>query len=259
VPQILALWCHPRSLSTAFERMMIERGDLTVLHERFLYLYYVVQNPHLVIAQQLDRIEPWMRSTFDEIVDDIIAERSRGPVFFKDMALHVHNPKGYHGDDEFLGQFSNAFLIRDPATAILSHLKQNPEMIFEEVGYEAQFALFEKVAEMTGAVPVVIDGADLEQDPEGVVRAYCAAMGIPFIGSALRWDDKVPPQLSEGDPWHIDLFGTTGFEQAVETFDPALVDHPHFDEYRTRSMPFYEAMHVDRLQPARDPGREDNG
>lgn len=37
---LLALWAHPRSLSTVFGRVMIERGDLLVLHEPFSYLYY---------------------------------------------------------------------------------------------------------------------------------------------------------------------------------------------------------------------------
>ena len=27
------LWAHPRSRSTALERMMMQRGDVTVLHE----------------------------------------------------------------------------------------------------------------------------------------------------------------------------------------------------------------------------------
>ncbi len=66
--RIIALWCHPRSLSTAFERMVIERGDLEVIHEPFLYLYYVVQNPHLVIARQEPEILPHMSRSFDEIV-----------------------------------------------------------------------------------------------------------------------------------------------------------------------------------------------
>jgi len=248
VHQVLALWCHPRSLSTAFERMMIERGDVKVVHERFLYLYYVVQNPHLVIAQQLESIEPWMRSSFEEIVDGIDDEAAERPVFFKDMAVHVHNPKGYHADEVLLSRFSNAFLIRDPDVAVLSHLKQNPNMVFEEVGYDAQFTLFEKVREMTGTDPVVIDAADLEADPEGVVRAYCSAMGIPFIASSLQWGETVPLQLSDGDPWHFDLFGTTGFEVAVESFDRDLRSHPRFVEYRDRSMPFYEAMRVNRVQ-----------
>ena len=38
---IIALWSHPRSMSTAFERIMRSRGDLDCLHEPFMYDYYV--------------------------------------------------------------------------------------------------------------------------------------------------------------------------------------------------------------------------
>ena len=228
--------------------MMMERGDITVLHERFLYLYYVVQNPDLDIAQQLEQIEPWMEASFEEIVAGIESAAVQRPVFFKDMAVHVHNAKGRHADEEFLGRFSNAFLIRDPEIAVLSHLKQNPEMVFEEVGYDAQYALFEKVSRMTDAAPPVIDAADLEEDPAGVIGSYCAAMGIPFMASALRWSTAVPSQLSEGDPWHADLFATTGFERRVESFSPELREHPRYAEYCERSIPFYAAMLHHRIQ-----------
>src|SRR6266436_1339441 len=36
--QVLVLWSAPRSRSTAFFRMMIERGDFTAVHEPFSYL-----------------------------------------------------------------------------------------------------------------------------------------------------------------------------------------------------------------------------
>ena len=35
---MLMLWSAPRSRSTAFSRMMIERGDFTAVHEPFSYL-----------------------------------------------------------------------------------------------------------------------------------------------------------------------------------------------------------------------------
>jgi hypothetical protein len=41
---IIALWTHPRSISTAFERVMMERKDFKILHEPFSYLYYVHQD-----------------------------------------------------------------------------------------------------------------------------------------------------------------------------------------------------------------------
>ena len=42
---IIALWSHPRSMSTAFERIMRARGDLDCLHEPFMYDYYINRAP----------------------------------------------------------------------------------------------------------------------------------------------------------------------------------------------------------------------
>ena len=38
---IVFLWAHPRSMSTAIERVMRERGDFECLHEPFLHHYYL--------------------------------------------------------------------------------------------------------------------------------------------------------------------------------------------------------------------------
>ncbi len=48
--KIHALWCHPRSVSTAFERIMRERGDLNVLHEPFMYHHYLTSTDRLFPA-----------------------------------------------------------------------------------------------------------------------------------------------------------------------------------------------------------------
>jgi len=248
--QIIALWCHPRSLSTVFERMMRERGDLRVLHEKFLYLYYVRQNPHLIIAKQQE-IEPYMMRDFPEVLDDILKEAEQGPVFFKDMAVHIHNPKGYHADAEFLSLFTNTFLIRDPEPTIQSHLKQNPTLELEEVGYHAQLEVFSRVRELTGETPVVIDAYDLEDDPEGMIRAYCEAVGIPFIREALEWEAVVPPEFEVGaSTWHADVVKTTGFQRRMERFDPALKRDPRFREYYEACLPCYQAMYDHRLRSA---------
>ena len=38
---LIFLWTHPRSVSSALERVMLQRGDLETLHEPFIYLYYL--------------------------------------------------------------------------------------------------------------------------------------------------------------------------------------------------------------------------
>ena len=40
VASTIALWATPRTASTAFERMMIERGDVRVVNEPWSHFYY---------------------------------------------------------------------------------------------------------------------------------------------------------------------------------------------------------------------------
>ena len=55
---IIALWTHPRSISTAFERVMMERKDFTILHEPFSYLYYVHHERATISQQYVDPDHP---------------------------------------------------------------------------------------------------------------------------------------------------------------------------------------------------------
>ncbi|MCP4179026.1 MAG: hypothetical protein GY756_14800 [bacterium] len=38
--KIIALWTHPRTLSTAFSMLMKQRGDLNIIVEPFKFMYY---------------------------------------------------------------------------------------------------------------------------------------------------------------------------------------------------------------------------
>ncbi|MFW5641097.1 MAG: sulfotransferase family protein, partial [Thermodesulfobacteriota bacterium] len=85
--QIIALWTHPRSISTALERVMMERGDLKVLHEPFSYLYYV-ESGKATIPQEYE--DPNHPRSYDGIKDFILGHGETKPVFFKDMCAHCH-------------------------------------------------------------------------------------------------------------------------------------------------------------------------
>lgn len=56
--RIVSLWTHPRSISTAFERVMMERKDVAILHEPFSYLYYVYQEGATIAQQFFDPNHP---------------------------------------------------------------------------------------------------------------------------------------------------------------------------------------------------------
>ena len=72
------LWAHPRSVSTAFERVMRERGDVTVFHEPFMYHYYL---------ERADRVFPEFEpapghpTTYDDTRAMILEAAANQPVF----------------------------------------------------------------------------------------------------------------------------------------------------------------------------------
>jgi hypothetical protein len=56
---IIFLWAHPRSMSTAIERVMREGGDLDCLHEPFLRYYYLER----VNLERVNKLLPHCQST----------------------------------------------------------------------------------------------------------------------------------------------------------------------------------------------------
>src|SRR4051812_2217018 len=121
--QSIALWSHPRSMSTALERMFIERGDFQVFHEEFAYVYFIHEQQADIPHKHPD--EAHLR-TYAEIRDLMEAARTAGPVFHKDFPYHVLRhlavDPGY-----LLGQV-NTFLVRDPEQSVLSHATVHPEL-----------------------------------------------------------------------------------------------------------------------------------
>ncbi|MGD2185693.1 MAG: hypothetical protein PVI71_06180 [Desulfobacterales bacterium] len=240
--QIIAFWVHPRSISTGFERVFIERGDYKVLHEPFSPLYYVYEKRVDVPGQHID---PSVPHSYADIRQWILEEGEKAAVFFKDMAYHAfdHIIK----DDPFLKRLTHTFLIREPEKTILSHAVINPNVTRDEIGYELEFKLFEKVAAVTGNTPVLIDADELEDDPEGITRAYCEAVGIPFIKESLSWDPGQVPEWDSWKEWHVDAAESSGIQRNMETFDFGLDDRPNLRDHYEYHLPFYEKLYQYRI------------
>lgn len=180
----IALWAVPRSLSSVFERSFIERGDFQVFHEPFSMSYYYGED------RQSDRYttkgDP--ASNYANALRIVLQPYGRR-VFFKDMAYYVKHLLSA----EFLAQFVNTFIIRDPMYALMSLYKIMPDFTLEETGYLHLYRAF-KFAQEIGQDPVVIDGNVFSQDSQGVMAQYCERLGIPFRIDALTWEPGVPEE-----------------------------------------------------------------
>jgi len=236
----IALWVHPRSLSTAVERMMMERGDFDVLHEPFSLVYYYIEKRAYGAHMHPDSKAP---KSWEEAVAFVVSRAKKRPVFFKDMSYHVI----HHADENFLKNFTNTFLIRDPEPTLLSHYRMNPDFTFEESGYETTYKLFEMAQKVEGKTPVVIDATDLENDPERIVKDYCESCSIPYIPEALHWKPGEIKAWSVWKEWHIDAMESNGFVKQMEKFNFTLDIAPKLREFYQKSLPFYEKMYEKRI------------
>lgn len=242
MPAMIALWTHPRSISTAFERVMMERGDMNILHEPFSYLYYVHKDASAIDQQYVDPDHP---TDYKGIRTHIEKEAADKDVFFKDMCAH-----GYEylkNDDDFLKKLNNTFLIRDPAKAIASYYAMHPEVTIEEIGLAQLCGIFEKVRNFEKA-PIVVDADDLEDNPEGIIRAYCHTLDIPFIPESLTWEPGHQSEWDIWEDWHTDAAQSKGIQKNVETFEVTVENNDRLKAFYEDQYPYYEKMYRNRLK-----------
>ena len=242
---IIALWSHPRSMSTAFERIMRSRGDLDCLHEPFMYDYYVnrstKQMPHFDVREDHPR-------SYEAIRDMIIARAEHGPVFFKDMSYYVI--PHILDDDAFFARVTHSFLIREPRAAILSYAKLDPDMLIDEIGLEAQWRHAEAVTARTARPPVVVRSEAVQADPERHMRRYWEAVGLSHRPEALHWNDAAPADWQQVQGWHGNVMASTEIrpitaEHQAHTeaeFARLAAAEPRFQAYLDHHLPFYARL-----------------
>src|SRR5580693_10489738 len=128
---IVALWSAPRCRSTAFARMMMERGDYMVLHEPFSH---VINFGESEVGEHLVRSERELIPALGRLARD-------APVFFKDTTDFYY--PCLLSDKDFLARGTHTFLIRHPAEAIASHYLLHPGLQRDEIGFAWLAEIFE--------------------------------------------------------------------------------------------------------------------
>lgn len=243
-PPIVALWAHPRSMSTATERIMRERGDLDCAHEPFMYDYYVHRG-----AGQMPNfdVQPEHPTRYGDIRDMLLARAAKGCVFFKDMAYYV---TPYMGDDAgFARRLRHVFLIRDPRAAIASYFKLDPAFTREEVGIEGQWRLYQ-ILTAHGVRPLVIRSEDIRNDPKGMMRSLWAKLGLPDAPHAFDWAGDVPEDWAQVASWHAAAAASSGIrpmppdhaERAAAAFEAAARLAPHLRDWLAHHQPFHDRL-----------------
>ena len=242
--KIIALWAVPRSTSTAFEWMMRMRGDLDCLHEPFGEAWYQGEVPLWPRATEDSVRTPGL--TLESVWQDLSKRRQAGPLFIKDFPHYID----HIWTAEFLQNFVHSFLIRDPAKTITSMYKHWPDFHLKEVGFIEQRALFDQLADATGAPPPVIDSDDLLENPHEMVELWCDAVGIPFIPGALSWEPGARDEVSwwDGGSFHQNLRDSDGLKPQKRTHIEIKAAPERVREMHEICLPHYRHLYQYRLQ-----------
>ena len=217
---------------------MRERGDLQVLHEPFMYHYYLTSTDRLFPDFTPEPDHP---SAYRDICAMIRDKAQAGPVFFKDMAYYLVDVLPQ--DAGFAGQMTHAFLLRDPVEAAVSYARRDPGFTCTELGHEAQHRLYHALVAL-GHTPLVVTADQLREDPETTLRRYWTHTGLNFAAHAFAWDDRVPESWQSVKEWHSEVL-QSGTIRKPEPNDAAtrLAElDAHFSDYAAHHAPFYAEM-----------------
>lgn len=232
---LVVLWSPPRCRSTAFARMMMERGDLTVVHEPFSNR----------AAEGTFTVGGRAAATDPELLGLLLDLAATGPVFVKETTDYRY-PE-LLADPRLTREAVHSVLVRAPEEAIASHHAVNPAVTRDEIGFERCWEVFDVVRRATGRAPVVVDSADLVSSPAEVVAAYCARVGLPFLPHALEWRPGPRAEWARTAAWHRDAERTTGIQDRATAHAVTVADDPRLAAYDRYHRPFYERLREHRL------------
>ncbi|MES2941122.1 MAG: sulfotransferase family protein [Pseudomonadota bacterium] len=232
---IIAMWAHQRAMSTAFLRMMIERGDVTVIHEPLVTLIDEgeVALPDGRGGQVVVRSEQALFAQMRELARD-------KPVFFKDTVEHRYDYLFEHPED--VADIEHTFIVREPRRTISSMYNMKPTITSPEIGYEHLHEIFELARRMSGRVPAVVSADRMIEDPAAAIRRWCDRVGLPFIERALTWKAEDRPEWSRTRKWHMDVINSTGFTRPSKTYSDTVETNPVLQGFYSYHQPFYQQI-----------------
>jgi hypothetical protein len=232
---LIMMWAHSRSASTAFLRMMIERGDVTVLHEPFL----AVTETGAVPVPAPGGGETVARSAGELLsaLADLARDR---PVFVKEVLDYEY--RDLLEDPGRLAPHTHVFLVRDPRQTIASHYAVKPTVTGPEIGYERLWELFALVRSVSARPPLVLRAERLLADPAGAVAAFCSYAGLTYRPDALTWDAGDRPEWQRHRAWHLDAIDSAGFQDRRNDYADTVDNNATLRSFYDHHLPFYERL-----------------
>lgn len=241
--QIILLLAHPRSLSTLFERIVLERRDFTILNEPFTYLYYLKIFPDH--KEELASFPEYFPKNYADLKAYLFELSKEKDIFIKDMGFAA--VEFIKNDPEFFKHVNIMIMVRNPIKVLPSLYKIMPDASPEFMGYEA-------IDTIVNILPVTffLDADDLENNPQLHYAEFCKAFNIEFSADALMF--TLPPLPDWKGPWFEHINNSTTIEKSTKEYPVDTQGNPVFAEMhkkdRARWIELYhtQKMYYDRIK-----------
>ena len=230
----VAMWSGPRNISTAMMRSWENRPDTDVVDEPFYAAYLEATGLDHPAREEVIASQP---TDPEEVVRRLREDGSAPVQYAKHMTHHILRDWPL----DWVTEFRNILLIRDPDEVVASYVRSREACEPEDIGLLQQVRLLDALPED----PPIIDAGDFLRDPEAYSRWICDWLGVDFTDRMLSW--PVGPRKSDGvwaPYWYRAVHASTGFEpyrpREVELTGVAL-------EAAERSRPDYARLHAARV------------
>lgn len=243
-PIRIAMWSGPRNISTAMMRAFGNRPDTHVVDEPFYAAYLDMTGiDHPMRSEVIAAGETDWRKVVEGLTGPLAP--GKRVLYQKHMTHHMLPEIG----TDWIDGMENAFLIRRPENVLASYVRKREAVNFDDIGFQRQGELFDRVADRLGEAPPVVDAHDILSDPCGVLTVLCERFGVAFSDTMLAWPRGFRPTDGVwGAHWYETVAASAGFGPP----GPPVHDlPPHLLPIAEKARPVYE-----RLAEYRIRGRE---
>jgi len=231
------MWSGPRNISTAMMRSWESRGDCYVSDEP-LYAHYLKETG----LEHPGRKEALESQSVDlaERIETLTGSIPNGRLYWYQKQMAHHLLPGMSID--WIDSLTNCLLIREPKEMLTSLIEFLPSPTVRDTGLVQQLELFQR---SRSTLPV-IDGRDVLEDPQRMIRQLCDVLEVPFVESMLEWAEG--PRETDGawaSYWYAKVYKTTSFGK----YRPKEIDVPaHLKSVLAQCEEIYAQLHVHRLK-----------
>ncbi|MGC9419616.1 MAG: HAD family hydrolase [Rhodovulum sp.] len=236
----IAMWSGPRNLSTAMMYAFAGRGDCAIWDEPFYAAYLVMTG---LDHPMRDQIIAAGETDPDKVTGRLTGSVPGGKAHFYQKHMCQHMIAGIPRD--WMDEVTNVFLIRHPARVLASFAAKYENPTLDDIGFVQQAELFDRVAQRTGKAPLVVDSADIRDNPEAMLRKLCKALGVGFIPAMLAWPKGGHAQDGVWAPvWYGAVHRSTGFAGPEEPLPVLTGRHAAITE---KALDYFQRLYPYRL------------